>query len=447
MKTVALQFIVRASIGLVLAGFVCISSVWAQSFPHVPRVSLNGEAVPQAGQWQPLSTTPKTAPQVTAPAILPPSPPQTRPTNNTNRKPFRLSKISRAEYEELEKAGYSEGFIDRTNPIPIGITPAPLGVTHTQVEVHGPLRLPANGPKDEYLLDGGDRKHRAYVGDDWKVHGLDVEDTIGHFDTLDGRRISAPSNQAAIYAPRFASVRRIAGVTKGSMTAQARSVEERTQTAIEQFDDLTAMTGQNLQASRNKTTLAPSAFADRTRGVNNESVTRASSFNRGFGAYENLKFLKWGSFDKNEGARLNLGIQGAIRWTDNLRVLIDNEYANIGMVEEVTAAQGLVVSETEGANPTLRVTKVASRLTAKSGDIVEFTIRFDNVGGQLIGNVTILDSLTPRLEYVPDSAESELDATFSSSRNEVDSLVLRWEIEEPLGIGKGGLIRFKCRVR
>ena len=93
------------------------------------------------------------------------------------------------------------------------------------------------------------------------------------------------------------------------------------------------------------------------------------------------------------------------------------------------------------------MTKVASKLAAKSGDIVEFMIRFDNVGNQRIGNVTIIDSLTSRLEYVPDSAQSELQASFSTSRNEVDSLVLRWEIEEPLKIGKGGLIRFKCRVR
>ena len=367
--------------------------------------------------------------------------------DNASRKPFQLSKITKAEKQQIENAGGVSPFINRANPIPIGISLAPLGRTFTEEEVHGALRLPAKGPKDEYLLDGGDRKYRAYVGGDWKVYGLDVEDTIGHFDTLDGRRISSPSNQAAIYSPRFASVRRISDVTRGRLTSRVRSLEEQTEAAIEQFDDQTLLASQDLQPTRHKSTQTPFAFSDRTRGVNNESVTKASAFIRGFGAYENIKFLKWGTFDKNESARLNLGVQGALRWTDNLRVIINDEYANVGLVEEVTMAQGLVISETEGANPTLRVTKVASKFSAKSGDIVEFTIRFDNVGDQRVGNVTIIDSLTPRLEYVPDSAESELRAEFSTSRNEADSLVLRWEIEESLKIGKGGLIRFKCRVR
>ncbi|MEK6237035.1 MAG: hypothetical protein N2C14_20190, partial [Planctomycetales bacterium] len=34
-----------------------------------------------------------------------------------------------------------------------------------------------------------------------------------------------------------------------------------------------------------------------------------------------------------------------------------------------------------------------------------------------------------------------------SQVNEGDSLILRWELEEPLQPGQGGIIRFKCRVR
>ena len=45
---------------------------------------------------------------------------------------------------------------------------------------------------------------------------------------------------------------------------------------------------------------------------------------------------------------------------------------------------------------------------------VDFTIRFDNVGNQPIGNVAILDSLNTRLEFVPDSAQCSVDAKFST---------------------------------
>ena len=91
--------------------------------------------------------------------------------------------------------------------------------------------------------------------------------------------------------------------------------------------------------------------------------------------------------------------------------------------------------------------KIASTPFAAPGDEVEFTLRFDNVGNQVIGNVTIVDNLGTRLEYVDESAQCSLDAQFSTQPNEGDSLALRWEISDPLPAGKGGIIRFRCRVR
>ncbi len=78
---------------------------------------------------------------------------------------------------------------------------------------------------------------------------------------------------------------------------------------------------------------------------------------------------------------------------------------------------------------------------------MEFTIRFDNTGDVVIGNVTIIDSLTTRLEYVPESAQSSVTANFSSAANDGDSTTLRWEIVDPLKPGDGGLVRFKTIVR
>ena len=91
--------------------------------------------------------------------------------------------------------------------------------------------------------------------------------------------------------------------------------------------------------------------------------------------------------------------------------------------------------------------KSVSKRSAKPGETVEFTIRFDNVGDQVIGNVTIIDNLTPRLEYVVDSAQCSPKADFFTIVNEGESLVLRWEIVEPMKVGDGGVIRFQCRVR
>ena len=64
-----------------------------------------------------------------------------------------------------------------------------------------------------------------------------------------------------------------------------------------------------------------------------------------------------------------------------------------------------------------------------------------------LGNVTIVDNLTTRLEFVPGSEQSSVKADFSTQPNEHGSLVLRWEIADPIKPGEGGAVRFKARVR
>jgi uncharacterized repeat protein (TIGR01451 family) len=382
-----------------------------------------------------------------------PVPVQQRTQNRAKRAPFKLSPIKSVGFQDVERAVRVDGAVegDAIQPRsgfqqgPVAI--APMGKTYTPEEVHGDVRLQNQGPKDEYLIDGSDRNFRAYVDEDWKVHGLDAEDTIGHFDTLDGRRIAAPSNRVAIYAPRFATVRRVSDVNGRSYTAQLASAKEKMQTSTAQFEDLTSTTMQNMQPQRHKTTRRPVAFLDRTRGVVNETVLHMAGLSTGFKAYENTQLIKWGRVERSEGTRLNIALQSANAWTDNLRVLVDSKTTNLIMVNDVAAAQDIKVSETKGANPTLRVAKVASRITAKPGDEVDFTIRFDNVGNQVIGNVTIIDNLTSRLEYIADSAECSVEGNLVMTENEVGSVTLRWEFNDPLAIGKGGVIRFKCRVR
>ena len=68
---------------------------------------------------------------------------------------------------------------------------------------------PVLGPGDEYLCDGGDYVSQAGVKADWSIVGLEQEDAISHYDTVDGRVIVEPSNRVCIYARRFAAVRRV----------------------------------------------------------------------------------------------------------------------------------------------------------------------------------------------------------------------------------------------
>jgi uncharacterized repeat protein (TIGR01451 family) len=81
------------------------------------------------------------------------------------------------------------------------------------------------------------------------------------------------------------------------------------------------------------------------------------------------------------------------------------------------------------------------------GEIVRFYLRYQNKGRQPITNVIVSDSLTGRLEYVPDSARSDRDALFTTTPNEAGSHVLRWEITGSLPGGQFGTMCFDAIVR
>jgi uncharacterized repeat protein (TIGR01451 family) len=105
------------------------------------------------------------------------------------------------------------------------------------------------------------------------------------------------------------------------------------------------------------------------------------------------------------------------------------------------------VTHYERKGSRMRLCKVASDQMAHPGDTITFTIRFDNVGETPVSNLVVTDSLAPRLEYIPDSQRSTIDAEFVLAPNTAGSEVLRWELKKELPAGQGGLISFDCKVR
>jgi uncharacterized repeat protein (TIGR01451 family) len=95
----------------------------------------------------------------------------------------------------------------------------------------------------------------------------------------------------------------------------------------------------------------------------------------------------------------------------------------------------------------LRLFKWADRQAAQVGDVVTFSLKYSNVGGRPMTDVAVSDSLSPRLEYVPGSAQADRDAVFTVQPNEAGSVVLRWEIGGKLQPGTSGIVRFKARIR
>ena len=163
--------------------------------------------------------------------------------------------------------------------------------------------------------------------------------------------------------------------------------------------------------------------------------------------FENLQIIKTGIHQDAEKARLAQSTDAAIIWTKDQAVQVVLNGRTAGVINGDQRVQATFTVDDLRDSPKLRIIKVASTQTVQPGDTIDFTLRFDNVGDQPIGNIVLIDNLTPRLEYVPDTAQSSVQADFRTERNEAESLVLRWEVADPLQPGQGGIVRFRCLVR
>jgi len=329
------------------------------------------------------------------------------------------------------------------------LTAAQRDIFPTNLPV-GPWRppgLPAPWPEDEYICDGGDAGGPAGVTRDWEVHGLEVEDTIAHYDTLDGKTVVEPSNRVCIYAPRFGSVRAVRSLVAHEMAQQPGNVHAPLK--LTQHDDRTPpwTAKQHYQAVGHLAARPPVIVRTRQGdGVLSEAVG-PRGFSDAIKPYENLAIIREGVMEMSEMAWLAQAVEAANTWTHNqaVQVILDHQTAAAAVSSDKLHLLFTVKSPTP--QPRLRIVKVASTAHAAPGEEIDFTLRFDNVGNQTIGNVTIIDNLSARLEYVPESAQCSRQAQFSTQPNEGESLILRWELADPLKPGEGGIIRFRCRVR
>ena len=360
--------------------------------------------------------------------------------------------------DHFSKVGARRKFFARQDTVIVEgtIMPSPLSPNSNHEENACPLdrkvfkeskyRFDPHSTPQEYVFDGDDRGLKIQVDQDFNVYGLDPEDTFGHFDTLDGERIVAPSNRVAIYAPRFGAVRKIDGAVNAQLNQPTVGFIERKQT-LQAADMSPATTTKQFEmAARSHGGQRASGFLDQTRGVGVRRVLSSQTANN----YQSLMLaettLEIAKIDNAIGAQLQQGMQAAVAWETDLGLRVLAKDIQPVIVRDLTTAQEVMHIESEN-DPTLQVVKTANVIAARPGDQVEFMIRFDNISSRKIGNVTLMDNLTRRLEYVEGSSECTLKSEFKSEINNSQSLALRWEITEPIEPGTGGVIRFRCRVR
>ena len=433
----------------ILAFLLPVGLTGCQSSPWTAAVAPSAHPLAGPGGMPAHPNLPATHPNMTFAAPQPTSahPPQISQPHNPLSRPIELFGVNSSQAPHAHGIERQAGTV-----LPASFTDNDPNCCPPSDESN---RLPAQGtstggyfiPGDELICDGGDEGIGVAVDQDWTVRGLDSEDTVGHFDTLDGERRIQASNRVCIYAPRFGSVRKTYGISSNANVQQLAGVDSQVAMVEIEEVDITSTTLQNLQPRGQVGSKTPSTYRERTRGMELENRVASSAFKNRFSLFEDLSIIRHGIFDQDEKARLAEGLSAAESWgkIEAPQAVIDNlTVDSIGT--GVPAAETVLVEKPEG-KPELRIVKVASAKDALPGDIIEFTLRFDNVGNEKVGNVTLLDHLSPRLEVIDGSAECNVEAEFFVTEQNQGTQIFRAEIVAPVLPGQGGIVRFKCRVR
>lgn len=300
---------------------------------------------------------------------------------------------------------------------------------------------------DEYLCDGGDRSLPVHYNEQ-QMLGLETEDTVVEFKDDEGKRRVKPANKVCIYSPRFASVVSVSGLTEdvgggrptqSVATTRGVSLKSRDVTIHHHQRDMTERLVSRSRGSGLQTGAVPVEL-DRPEGIQGHIHTTTP--------LTNYSFLQTGEVRQNEGAWLARSIQSASTWTRDQNPAIAATNDAVGELRGRFTPTEYVGRENRfNGKGKLRIVKLADKEIAAPGDVVTFKIRFDNIGDREVRSVVIVDNLTPRLEYIDGSATCDRDGQLLTEDNSEGSLILRWELDEPLPGRSGGIVTFQARVR
>jgi uncharacterized repeat protein (TIGR01451 family) len=291
---------------------------------------------------------------------------------------------------------------------------------------------------NEFLCNGGDQlpKARARVGD--QIIGVEVEDTVARYTTVRGETHVTPSNRVCVYAPRFGSVRRVTGADVGELAVGPQKMINRdTPIGVGHDEPGLALTGRDLPI-RNDLIRGPDAMRARDRGVPVENVLQPEMAEDVLALLANLSIMNYGILIKDDLPIILIGDQAATIWSVDQEVVVAVAGEVAAAVTRDQTARELVVYELP--NGRLRICKVADRGDALPGEIVTFMLRVDNVGDSPLSEIVLTDSLSARLQYVPDSQKNTVNAEFSTSVNDDNSLRMTWKFPEELKVGEGTTI-------
>jgi len=299
---------------------------------------------------------------------------------------------------------------------------------------------------DEFLCDGGDQGLPVHYDRTFR-HGLEAEDTIGEWSDPAGGHHVTPSNKVCVYAPRFGEVRSFSTPVEGAKVDRLVSAND-----VRRGVGLDAETYLDTKVQKTKV----DAARVRSRASGLEIQNGLSGFDNATVAALNLEdatpvadtaFLTRGVMSRGQEPFLAKGIQAAVAWTRTQSPVITATTVSSQEVRAEFRASELVGLEDRNKPGVLRIVKLADKGAAAPGEIVTFTIRYDNLGDKPVHHVKIVDNLTPRLELVEGSGTSDRAGRLDIEPNGEGSFVLTFVVDEPLPGKTGGVVTFKAKVK
>lgn len=309
-----------------------------------------------------------------------------------------------------------------------------------------PFMPPAYGmDPQEFLCDGGDQFPKTYLRKDDTIAALDPEDTVVHYTTDAGDIEFAESNRVCVYAPRFASVRRVTGAVAGQKMVAAVGVEKPVGPVRINIEQPGLVVRDSLELGHADVAKRIDAMRDRNRGVRVEGVLQPITANDIAAAVANIRVMELTELGEAQLALLQEGATAAIAWSIEESVEVAIEDVKAPELTRDQSAEGF--TRYDFGEGRLLIGKFATTRHAQPGDEIGFMLRVDNVGDGPVNHVVITDNLVTRLDYITDSDKSSVEAEFEVVENDVESSQLIWTLKEELKVGEYAILEFKCRVR
>jgi uncharacterized repeat protein (TIGR01451 family) len=301
-------------------------------------------------------------------------------------------------------------------------------------------------PKDEYLCDGGDHGEAAHFGGDGGLRGINPRDAVVRFD--DGRRPRAlPTNMVCIYAPRFAEVRVAVGPNEALLVEAPLRTKLVQKEALEAARQGPRRMVRNQGAELARVRERPSGLAADVRPGIHSDQKAAVAYDQAAHIAVAVKPVDAELARTRAKAMLAKERERPVGIKTAESAIVTGRVASASAAVMTWTPRETVGVETPPNRPGLAVIKRVSAGEAEAGEVVTFVIQYRNMGNTPIHDVTIVDSLLPRLGFVPGSSRGPKGTTFTVDDNVAGSTELKWVLPGPVPPGVEGHVSFQAVVR